>query len=133
MILPLDKADSKGRRVYIVRLGAYDSSKYSATDFIKVIAMVLDVWLLEDDAMVVNGLVTITDLDKVTVGHASQMSVGVLKKSTTIFQVGISQLCSVCTVALCSLRKRLRNNLSFVTIFLTRKVLGSSLGKTLVV
>lgn len=53
----LGLADDGADRVYMVRLGIYDSSKYTLADVLKVSFMITDILLQEDDNFVVSGQV----------------------------------------------------------------------------
>lgn len=87
--VPLPKttaADSP--RILLIRPGAYDASKYSFLETIKIGMMIQDVQYLEDDNMTVAGDLGIIDLANVTAGHFFQITPSMLKKVLLLKQEG---------------------------------------------
>ncbi|XP_077292067.1 retinol-binding protein pinta-like [Arctopsyche grandis] len=79
----LGLADDGADRVYMVRLGIYDSSKYTLADVLKVSFMITDILLQEDDNFVVSGQMLLLDLKNVSFGVLSQFTPALAKKVTT--------------------------------------------------
>lgn len=87
--VPLPKTTAKDSpRILLIRPGAYDASKYSFLETIKIGMMIQDVQYLEDDNMTVAGDMGIIDLANVTAGHFFQITPSILKKVLLLKQEG---------------------------------------------
>lgn len=87
--IPLPNTQSlDGPRVLLIRPGAYDASKFSFIDTLKVGMMIQDVQYLEDDHMSVSGDLGIIDLANVTAGHFFQVTPVTLKRVLLLKQEG---------------------------------------------
>ncbi|KAK7861949.1 hypothetical protein R5R35_006319 [Gryllus longicercus] len=87
VFLPLG-VDGEGRRVILFRGGAYDPNEVDINDVFKANMMMVDVMVMEDDALIVKGQVGIMDMSNMTVAHATHMTPSLAKKSMTVFQEG---------------------------------------------
>lgn len=63
-----------GPRIVLVRMGAYDPSKYSIVDIMKVCYMITDLLLLNDDTSIIAGHMVLVDLRGLTLSALSQFS-----------------------------------------------------------
>lgn len=73
-------------RVFFFRLKSYDPSRVRIEDIMKVITMVNDIQLLEDDNSIVSGQLCVCDLADISMGHVVQMQPAFLKKAIMIWQ-----------------------------------------------
>ncbi|XP_063529629.1 uncharacterized protein LOC134740905 [Cydia strobilella] len=73
-------------RVVLIRPGAYDPAKYSLTDVMSVMGIIMRIMYVEDDAFVVCGGVNIMDLQGATMAHVAQASAAMMKKMAVIGQ-----------------------------------------------
>lgn len=63
----------------LIKQGAYDPSKITITDVIKVSYMISDTLLWEDDASIIAGQIVIIDLKGLGFGHIGQCTPSILK------------------------------------------------------
>lgn len=85
--IPLPDLESPdGPRYFLIRPGAYDPSKYSIEDIIKVSTMIGDLMLNEDDNYIVAGQIGIVDFTGVTISHFLQFNPTFIKKMTMLQQ-----------------------------------------------
>ncbi|XP_057338254.1 retinol-binding protein pinta-like isoform X1 [Microplitis mediator] len=85
--LPLPKTDKPdGPRVILVRGAIYDPKKCTFQEVLKIFFMIMDILLLEDDWLNVEGQDTVLDLSGSRLEHASQFTPAVIKKAVTCFQ-----------------------------------------------
>ncbi|CAK1603323.1 unnamed protein product [Parnassius mnemosyne] len=73
-------------RVILVRLGAYDPSKYSINEIMSVNYVTQQIMLMEDDNFVVAGGVSVMDLQGATTAHFTQINPMLMKKMSVSFQ-----------------------------------------------
>lgn len=87
--LPMPYTETPGSpRLMLMRPGAYDASKYTIQDTMKVATMINDILLLEDDNFMVAGQIGVCDLKGVTIQHFIQMQPAFVKKMTMMMQEG---------------------------------------------
>lgn len=86
---PLPETETPGSpRLFFYRPGAFDPTKYTIQEFIKVTTMINEIMMNEDDNMIVAGQVVIIDQANITLAHMTQMSMTLLKKMTMMGQEG---------------------------------------------
>lgn len=73
-------------RYMLIRPGAYDPSKYSIEDIIKISTMMMDMMMIEDDNYVIAGQVGILDFTGVSLSHFLQFNPTFIKKMTMLQQ-----------------------------------------------
>ena len=86
VFLPLLKRDEQGRLVVLIRTAAHDPSIHKQNDVFKVGMMALDLALMEEDTTVY-GIAAIFDMKGVGLGHAKALTVDIIKKAVTSWQV----------------------------------------------
>ncbi|XP_014287076.1 retinol-binding protein pinta [Halyomorpha halys] len=86
VFLPLLKRDNNGQLVIIIRTAAHDPSIHKQNDVFKVGMMALDLALKAEDTSVY-GIVAIFDMKGVTLGHAKVLTVQIIKKAVTSWQI----------------------------------------------
>jgi len=85
--LPLPNTGSSGSpRIVLFRYYAYDPSHVRAEDVVKVITMINDLLMNEDDNSVVSGHIWVVDLAHISMGHIVQWQPEVVKKAIMILQ-----------------------------------------------
>uniref|UniRef100_A0A8W7PVT4 CRAL/TRIO N-terminal domain-containing protein n=1 Tax=Anopheles coluzzii TaxID=1518534 RepID=A0A8W7PVT4_ANOCL len=73
--LPLPHTlEADGPRFMLVRMGAYDASKYSIVDVMKVCYMITDLLLVNDDSSIIAGHMVLVDLRGLTFAGLSQFN-----------------------------------------------------------
>lgn len=78
--LPLPLIDeSSGRRLYLIRQGAYNPSEISILDVMKVSYMITDLLIWEDDNTIIAGETVLIDLKGLSFAHISQLNPTLLK------------------------------------------------------
>ncbi|CRK86620.1 CLUMA_CG000457, isoform A [Clunio marinus] len=88
--LPLPITDSPDSpRLMLMRPGAFDATKFTMQDVMKISTMVMDISMQEDDNMTVAGQIGIVDLANVTLAHLIQMQPAFIKKMTMMWQDGL--------------------------------------------
>uniref|UniRef100_A0A182QUH0 CRAL-TRIO domain-containing protein n=1 Tax=Anopheles farauti TaxID=69004 RepID=A0A182QUH0_9DIPT len=75
-----------GPRFMLVRMGAYDASKYSIVDVMKVCYMITDLLLVNDDTSIIAGHMVLVDLRGLTFACLSQFSPTFIKKMTSVIE-----------------------------------------------
>ncbi|EAT39957.1 AAEL008278-PA [Aedes aegypti] len=75
-----------GPRIVLVRMGAYDPSKYSIVDIMKVCYMITDLLLLNDDTSIIAGHMVLVDLRGLSLSALSQFSPTFIKKMTSVIE-----------------------------------------------
>ncbi|XP_055703505.1 retinol-binding protein pinta-like [Phlebotomus papatasi] len=75
-----------GSRILLVKQGAYDPSKISVVDVLKVSYMITDVMIWDDDNCAVAGQTILVDLQGLSFGHLTQVTPTLLKKMTSSIQ-----------------------------------------------
>ncbi|XP_055600189.1 alpha-tocopherol transfer protein-like [Uranotaenia lowii] len=75
-----------GPRIILVRMGAYDPSKRSIVDVMKVCYMITDLLVLNDDTSVIAGHMVLVDLRGITFSSLSQFSPTFIKKMTSVIE-----------------------------------------------
>lgn len=89
MMLPLPKPAGEGTSRLILGLpGSLDPAVYPIDEVFKVIFMVGDLMMEEDDQMIVAGQVNIVDLKKATLAHFIHFTPAMMKKMTTLMEQG---------------------------------------------
>lgn len=81
------KKDLEGRLVILIRVAAHDPRRHLQNDVFKVGKMTLDLAIEQDESISVYGVVAIFDLAGVSLGHAQQLSVNMIKKAVHAWQV----------------------------------------------
>ncbi len=85
--LPLPNTAGPGSpKIIFVRLGSYDPSRVRIEDVTKVIAMINDILMNEDDNSVVSGQKCVVDLSNISMAHIVQIHPAYLKKAIMIWQ-----------------------------------------------
>lgn len=85
--LPLPHTlESDGPRFMLVRMGAYDASKYSIVDVMKVCYMITDLLLVDDDSSIIAGHMVLVDLRGLTFACLSQFNPTFIKKMTSVIE-----------------------------------------------
>ncbi|KAH8380347.1 hypothetical protein KR009_010147, partial [Drosophila setifemur] len=84
ILLPRPLHDN-GPRIAMLRMAAYDPSKYTFQEINLAAMLMQQIMLNEDDDAIVNGMISIMDLGNVSAGHFLQMSPSFAKKMT-VFQ-----------------------------------------------
>jgi hypothetical protein len=88
--LPLPDTETPGSpRIFLLRPGAYDATKFSLEDSMKVSLMINQIMFVEDDNFIVGGQIVIIDLANVTFAHFTQMQPAAMKKMTMLWQDGM--------------------------------------------
>ncbi|XP_050098596.1 uncharacterized protein LOC126579235 [Anopheles aquasalis] len=75
-----------GPRFMLVRMGAYDASKYSIVHVMKVCYMITDLLLVNDDTSIIAGHQVLVDLCGLTFACMSQFSPTFIKKMTSVIE-----------------------------------------------
>lgn len=70
----------------LVKQGAYDPSRITITDVIKISYMISDTLLWEDDASIIAGQIVVIDLKGLSFAHIGQCTPSILKKMTSSIQ-----------------------------------------------
>lgn len=91
VFLPLLKRDSRGRLVVLIRTAAHDPETQAQNDVFKVGMMTLDLALMEEDTSVY-GVAAVFDMEGINQGHASALSINMIRKAVTSWQVKILYL-----------------------------------------
>lgn len=87
LILPLTKTATPGSpRVFIIRKTLYDPDFYSINDVLRVVNMMNEICLLNDDNYVVAGQESLIDMTGTSLSHLGQMSPRFAKTATLIAQ-----------------------------------------------
>lgn len=85
--LPMPILESPGSpRLFLIRPGAYDATKFTIQDVMKVSTMINDIMMIEDDNMVIAGQIGVVDLHGVTLQHFIQMQPAFIKRMTMLMQ-----------------------------------------------
>ncbi|XP_059490535.1 alpha-tocopherol transfer protein-like [Neocloeon triangulifer] len=85
---PLPEPDDEGCRVMLVRPARNDPDRHPMELVFKVVMMAMDYMIREDDQMLICGIVSIIDLENVTLNHGVQMTPALIKKVMTCSQEG---------------------------------------------
>ncbi|XP_012287649.1 retinol-binding protein pinta isoform X2 [Orussus abietinus] len=80
VFLPLRKLDNGGRVVIIIRGTVHDPRQHQMADVLKVCLMILDVAARENVPLSLYGTSVILDMQNATLGHALQLTPGVIKR-----------------------------------------------------
>lgn len=89
IVLPLPITGSPGSpRILFFRMSAYDPNRVSIEEVMKVVIMINDILMIEDDNSVVSGQLWVGDLGNISMGHITQMNPAFLKKALLIWQDG---------------------------------------------
>lgn len=87
--LPMPFTDTASSpRVILIRPGAYDATRYTMIDVMKVANMISDILLMEDDNLVISGEIAIVDFQNVTKSHLLQLDPLLVKRLTLLNQEG---------------------------------------------
>lgn len=86
VFLPLLKRDKEGRLVILIRTAAHDPSIHKQNDVFKLGMMALDLALMAEETSVY-GVAPIFDMKGVTLGHAKALTVQMIKKAVTSWQI----------------------------------------------
>lgn len=85
--LPLPNSSDPGApRMMLIRPGAYDATKLTIQEVMKVSVMLNDIFMVDDDNMTVAGQIGVIDLHGVTIQHFMQMQPSFVKKMTMLMQ-----------------------------------------------
>lgn len=84
--------DAAGRLVVLIRVAAHDPRRHLQNDVFKVGKMTLDLAMEQDEYISVYGVTAIFDLTGVSLGHARQLTPGMIKKAVHAWQVILSNL-----------------------------------------
>ncbi len=85
--LPLPISGSPGSpRILFFRLNAYDPSCVRVDDILKVVTMINDVMINEDDNSIVSGQICVADLANISMGHLTPWQPEFLKKAIMLWQ-----------------------------------------------
>lgn len=76
----------ESQRLILVRPGIFDPSEFTIQDAFRVVSMILDILINEDDNFVIGGQIVILDLTGVTLGHLLQFNPTFIKKITAMTQ-----------------------------------------------
>lgn len=88
--LPLPKTlTPDGPRIILMRIGAYDASKYNIYDIFRAQTLINTVAMYEDDNMVIGGQIGFIDLSNASMSHFMQMTPGLMKKMALMSQEAI--------------------------------------------
>uniref|UniRef100_A0A146M425 Alpha-tocopherol transfer protein n=1 Tax=Lygus hesperus TaxID=30085 RepID=A0A146M425_LYGHE len=87
VFLPLLQRDPEGRAVILIRATAHDPRKHLQNNVFKTGLMILDLFLNRFQDTSVYGVVAILDLKDVTLGHARQMTIPIIRKCVHSWQV----------------------------------------------
>ncbi|KAG7190144.1 hypothetical protein KM043_006274 [Ampulex compressa] len=79
VFLPLRKLDDEGRMIVVVRAAVHNPMKHKQADVLKASMMALDLAIRDNELVTLHGIVAIIDLQGVTLGHALQLTPGVIK------------------------------------------------------
>ncbi|KAK8375017.1 hypothetical protein O3P69_017775 [Scylla paramamosain] len=85
---PLPGFDHQGRRVMLTRPGVFDPSTTNMDELSKAMMMLVDVWMEEDEASIVTGVVMVEDFNDFSISHLTSLSPVTIKKMMTLFQDG---------------------------------------------
>lgn len=87
MLLPLPlPMYPGGPRIVLFRPGVYDPSKYRMQDIFRINSLYMDVFMYEDDNMIVAGQVGFMDLKGASMAHFTAMSPTLIKKMMVLNQ-----------------------------------------------
>lgn len=88
--LPLPNTESPGSpRIMLMRPGVYDANEYTMHEVMKVMTMVNDITMIEDDNTIVAGQIGICDLKDISLAHFLQMQPSLMKKMSMLMQEGM--------------------------------------------
>lgn len=88
--LPLPKTlTPDGPRIIVMRVGAYDPSKYNVYDIFRAQSLVNAIAMYEDDHMVVAGQTGFIDMANASMSHFLQMTPSVMKKLSLMSQEAV--------------------------------------------
>lgn len=88
--LPLPKTlNPDGPRIILMRVGAYDPSKYSMYDIFRAQTFVNTICMYEDDNMIVSGQIGFIDMRNASMSHFLQMTPSLMKKLALMSQEAI--------------------------------------------
>lgn len=88
--LPLPKTlTPDGPRIILMRVGAYDTSKFSIYDIFRAQSLVNSIAMYEDDNMVVAGQVGFIDMQNASMSHLLQMTPSLMKKLALMSQEAV--------------------------------------------
>ena len=65
----------------------FDPHSTTMGDLFKAMAMILDVWMEEDEALSVTGVVMVEDMKSLSLAHLASITPVDVKRMTTLFQV----------------------------------------------
>lgn len=88
VVLPLPIGSPGSPRVLFIRMSAYDPNRVTIEEIMKVVTMINDVLIMEDDNSVVSGQLWVGDLAGISMGQITQMTPAFLKKALLIWQDG---------------------------------------------
>lgn len=83
LILPKPLGEA-GPRICLIRPGAYSPEKYNIYEILRPGSLVADIELIEDDNLIVSGLVEIIDLENLSMQHIFQSDAVFMKKLAAI-------------------------------------------------
>lgn len=86
VFLPLLQRDQHGRLVILIRTASHDPYLQKQNDVFKIGLMTLDLALLEEDTTVY-GVAAIFDMEGISLGHARALTVKMIRKAVTSWQV----------------------------------------------
>lgn len=87
VFVPLPKVTGPDApRIMLIRPGAYDATKFTIQQVMKVSYFIMDILTIEDDNLAIAGQLGILDLNKVSMTHFLQMTPGFVKKMTMLGQ-----------------------------------------------
>lgn len=88
--LPLPKTlTPDGPRIVLMRIGAYDPSRFTLYDLFRAQSLINTICMYEDDSMVVAGQVGFVDMKNATMSHFMQMSPALMKKLSLMSQEAV--------------------------------------------
>ncbi|XP_059490152.1 uncharacterized protein LOC132205225 [Neocloeon triangulifer] len=79
--LSLLEKDDEGRQVYLITVGKEEPGEMNMEEFMRLNYVIMDYIMMNDDALVVKGIVSIVDFSNLKFGHMTQMMPSVMKKS----------------------------------------------------
>ncbi|KAG0725935.1 Retinol-binding protein pinta [Chionoecetes opilio] len=84
----------QGRRLILTRPGVFDPSTTTLDELTKVMMMMCDIWMEEDEAQSVVGVVFVEDMKELSIVHLAALSPVAIKKMMTIFQIRVQSFIS---------------------------------------
>lgn len=90
VFLPMPNLTSPGGvRVFLLRLAQHDVKQFGLEDVMKVLYLILELMVHEDDNAVVSGYQIVVDLDNTGISHLGQMTPKLIRNSVQIIQDAI--------------------------------------------